>query len=100
MEGSVVRQGFLGVPSARAQLRSGNGPVGGSQVLEIELEGSSAPPPAVCSAWYRDPQPGHLQPVARSWAAFCGSRSCLRSPRPLSFPLPRDAVAGHLADSG
>lgn len=35
VEDSVGHQGFLGVPSAPAQLWSGHGPVGGSQVLEI-----------------------------------------------------------------
>lgn len=49
--------------------------------MEIVLEGSGAPPPAVFSAW-RDPQPEHLGRVARCWAVFCGSRACLCFPRP------------------
>lgn len=43
VEGTVVHEGFLGVSSARAQLWPGSGPVGGSQVLEIMLEGGSVP---------------------------------------------------------
>lgn len=74
--GSVPAWRFLGTLRAALSIQAfwecsvrvrssgpGVGRFGGSQVWEILFQGSSAPPPAVFTAWRRDPRPGHQEPV-------------------------------------
>lgn len=85
-----IHQGFLGVLSARAQLGSESGPVGGPGFGRRcwQLRQQRAAP---CGFHSVAPGPAAWAPgagVPRLGCVLRSSRACLCSPRPLSFPLP------------